>query len=301
MALSDNLKGAFLMSAAMAGFTISDAMVKMVSPLMNVGQIMLIRGVMTTVLVYLIARHMGALRPLKLVINRMFAVRLITEVMASITYLAALSMIPLANASSILQAMPLAVTLGAALFLAEPVGWRRWLAILIGFAGVLIIIRPGTDGFTSASMLVVACVAFAATRDLATKKLNPNIPSLFVTVITSFTVSIVGALLIVPFGGWQPVTWAGFLPLVLGAFTLFVGYQAIIMAMRTGEVSFIAPFRYTSLLWSLSLGIFLLGEHPDGWMLTGAAIVIAAGLYAFYRENRLQKHLASANPNPNVA
>lgn len=298
MALSDNIKGAILMSAAMAGFTINDAMVKTVIPQMNIGQIMFIRGALTTLLVFLIAWRMGALRPVKVVMNRLILLRMLAESMSSITYLTALAMIPLANANSILQAMPLAVTLGAAVFLGEPVGWRRWLAIVVGFIGVLIIIRPGTAGYSLASVLVVLCVFFAAMRDLATRKLSDDIPSLFVTVITSATVSIVGAVLIVPYGGWQPVSWSGFLPLAFGALMLFVGYQTVIMAMRTGEVSFIAPFRYTSLLWAMALGVFLLHEELDTWMLAGAAIVIAAGLYTFYRESRKRSHIAAATQNP---
>jgi drug/metabolite transporter (DMT)-like permease len=300
MAANDNLKGAALMAASMAGFTINDAMVKKVSPLMNVGEIMLLRGLMTTLLVFLIAWRLGALRPIKIVLNRMIAARMVAEALASITYLAALSMMPLSNTASILQAMPLAVTMGAALFLGEPVGWRRWAAIIVGFIGVLVIIRPGTGDYGIGSILVVLCVIFAAARDLVTRKISSDIPSLFVTVITSFTISMVGAVLIVPFGGWRPVTMEGFLPLAFGSVMLFVGYQSIIMAMRTGEVSFIAPFRYTSLLWSLVLGIFMLGEHPDVWMLTGAAIVIAAGLYTFYREAQNSRKLAAESTNPNA-
>lgn len=300
MAISDNLKGATLMAASMAGFTINDAMVKKVSPLMNVGEIMLLRGLMTTALVFLIAWRLGALRPIPMVFNKMIMIRMAAEAMASITYLAALSMMPLSNTSSILQAMPLAVTMGAALFLGEPVGWRRWAAIIVGFIGVLIIIRPGTGDYGLGSILVVLCVIFAAIRDLVTKRINSDIPSLFITVVTSFSIALVGGALIVPFGGWRPITWEGILPLAFGAIMLFVGYQAIIMAMRTGEVSFIAPFRYTSLLWSLALGVFMLGEHPDFWMLTGAAIVIMAGLYTFYREAQRSRRLAADSANPNA-
>ena len=301
MAINENIKGALLMATAMAGFTSSDAMVKLVSEDMNVGQIMFIRGLGSSILILLIAWRLGALRGLAALRNPYFALRTLAEVVASITYLTALSLIPLPNASAILQALPLAVTMGAALFLAEPVGWRRWGAILVGFCGVLIIIRPGAEGFTGASLLVVGSVIGAATRDLVTKKIDRAIPSLFISAVTSIVITTVGAILIVPYGGWKPVSFGNLAALTFGAATLVMGYQTIIMAMRTGEISFIAPFRYLSLVFSILLGIFVLAEMPDFWMLVGASIVIAAGLYAFYREHKLHRKLAmiDSNPTPN--
>lgn len=286
MALSSNTKGALLMAASMAGFTINDALTKAVTPYMNVGQIMLLRGVMTTMLVYLIARRMGALVHIRSLIQPLVLLRILCETLSTIAYLSALKQMPLANASSILQSLPLAVTLGAALFLREPVGWRRWTAIIVGFIGVLIIIRPGPEGFTHASIYVVLSVFFAASRDLVTKKIDTAIPSLSVTLSTAVGITLTGAVLVVPFGGWQPVSGTNFATLALASVLLFVGYQSIIMAMRTGEISFIAPFRYMSLLWAVVLGMVLFGEVPDAWMMTGAAIVIASGLYTFYRENK---------------
>jgi drug/metabolite transporter (DMT)-like permease len=301
MALNDNIKGALLMALAMAGFTINDAMVKLVSPDMNAGQIMFIRGALTSIMIFAVAWKMGALRSLRVLADRYLALRVAGEIIASITYVTALGMIPLPNASAILQALPLAVTMGAAIFLAEPVGWRRWIAILLGFTGVLVIIRPGAEGFTLASLLVVTCVFAAAARDLATKLIDPTTPTLFIAAVTALAITLIGGLLILPYGGWRPVTSGHFAALLFGSVMLFAGYQTIIMAMRTGAISFIAPFRYTSLIWSIVLGIVLLSEMPDIYMLTGSAIVIAAGLYAFYRENQLHRRLAAASTNPTIS
>ena len=289
MALNDNIKGALLMSLAMASFTINDAMVKLVTDDLTTGQIMFIRGAMTSVLILAVAWRLKALRPLKTMMDPWFLVRTASEIVASITYIHALSFIPLPNASAILQALPLAVTVGAAFLLAEKVGWRRWIAIMVGFAGVMIIIRPGAEGFTAASLLVVGSVVSAAARDIATKKIDPATPSLYISAVTSVTITIVGALLIEPFGGWNPVSLRDLGELAFGSVMLFAGYQTLIMAMRTGEISFIAPFRYTSLVWAILLGLFLLGNIPDKWMLVGASVVIAAGLYAFHRETVLQR------------
>lgn len=289
MALNNNIKGALLMSLAMASFNFNDAMIKLVTGELTTGQIMAIRGVMTSAMILAVAWRLGALRPPSVVLDRWIALRTAGEIVAAITYVYALSMIPLPNAAAILQALPLAVTMGAALFLGESVGWRRWLAILIGFLGVMIIIRPGAEGFSFASLLVVGSVFGAATRDLATKKIDPAVPSLMISLIAAVAITVTGTLMIGITGTWKPVSGHNYLILAFGSVMLFAGYQTIIMAMRTGEISFIAPFRYTSLLWAIALGILLIGEMPDRWMLAGSAVVVTAGLYAFYRETVIQR------------
>lgn len=286
MQLSRNLQGALLMSAAMAGFTFNDALVKSVTGSLSTAQIMFVRGLFTSILVLILAHWFGALRSPKLILRPAVLVRILAEVGASITYIWALGQIPLANASAILQALPLAVTLGAAVFLAEPVGWRRWSAIIAGFIGVLIVVRPGPEGFTLASGIVIVCVIFAATRDLVTRKISPDIPSLYISATTAIAITVAGGLLIVPTGGWQPMDLGQTGILFAASILLLLGYQCIVLTMRTGEISFIAPFRYTSLIWSLSLGMLMFAEIPDAWVITGVLIIVASGLYTFSRENR---------------
>lgn len=298
MQLSANLRGAGFMGLAMAGFTCNDALVKAVSGVMNAGQIMLVRGVFTSLLVLLLARHFGAMRSFRLVLTPAIGLRVLAEVSASIAYIWALGHMPLANASAILQALPLAVTLGAALFLREPVGWRRWLAILVGFLGVLIVLRPGPEGFTWAAVCVLASVVFAATRDLCTRRIDPAVPSLFISVITATAITLTGAVLVVPLGGWQPMSM-GSLGLLAGAsLLLLVGYQFIVLAMRNGEIAVVAPLRYTSLVWSIGIGMLFFAEEPDIWMITGVAIIIGSGLYAFARENKRRTPIVTLPATP---
>ena len=302
MANNDNIRGAVLMSLAMAGFTLGDGMVKMVTPDLNTGQIIFIRGIMTCTLILTVAWRMKAFRSIGQLLDPWLALRTVSEILAAVTYIHALASLPLPNAAAILQALPLAVTMGAALFLHEKVGWRRWVAIAVGFAGVLVIIRPGAEGFTTASLLVVLSVVAAATRDIATKKISHDVPSLMVAGVAALGVTATGAALIVPLGGWRPVAAEHVGLLAIASMALFTGYQAIIMSMRTGEISFIAPFRYTSLLWAIVLGIVLLGEMPDRWMLTGAAIVIGAGIYTFHRESMRKRHtVAEIENNPKMS
>lgn len=272
------------MSLSMAGFTFNDSIVKLLTGDLNVAQLMFLRGAVASLLIYLLARQRRALRPLRLLLDRWVAMRIIGELGGTLTFLVGLSHIPLANASAILQALPLAVTMAAALFLSEPVGWRRWGAILAGFVGVLIIVRPGLEGFSPYALMIVGTVIFAAVRDIATRKVNAAIPSLFLSTITAAVVAIAGLFLIGPMGGWNPVSATDFALISLAACLLLVGYQFIIMSMREGEISFIAPFRYTSFIWALLLGVVVFGEYPDAFMITGGAIVICSGLYTLYRE-----------------
>ncbi|OAP42654.1 hypothetical protein AU381_15900 [Sinorhizobium glycinis] len=287
---SANIRGIVFMALAMAGFSCNDALVKSVTGVMNTGQIMFIRGLMTTLMILVIAHRFGALRPVRTVFRPVIMLRIAMEALASLTYISALAHIPLANASAIMQALPLAVTLGAALFLSEPVGWRRWSAIVIGFLGVLIVLRPGPEGFTPAALTVVACVFFTATRDLCTRRIGSDVPSLFITVTTALVTTLVGAALIVPFGGWQPVSAMSFTHLAGASVLLMLGYQTIVLAMRDGDISVIAPFRYTSLLWAITIGMVFFSETPDGWMLTGVAVIVGSGLYTFYRESLRGRH-----------
>ncbi|MBB3947729.1 drug/metabolite transporter (DMT)-like permease [Rhizobium skierniewicense] len=286
MALTDNTRGALLMALAMACFTINDAFTKSVTPYINTGQILFVRGVITCVLVFFIARQMGALRPLKTIMRPIILMRCLCEVAASILYLRALATMGFANVSAIMQSLPLAVTLGAAIFLREPVGWRRWTAILVGFIGVLIILRPAPDGFTTVSLLVVGAVFVTAGRDLLTRRMYTDIPSLTVTMTTAVVNTIFGAALIVPFGGWQPMDVSVWFHLFAAAILVVIGYQAVILSMRSGDIAFVAPFRYTSMIWAFSIGYIVFGEKMTPWILLGTAIIVASGLYTFYRESR---------------
>lgn len=284
MALSPNLRGSLFMAIAMAGFTFNDAITKVVVETMNTGQVMMVRGLFATAMIGLLAWSQGALKFPRHAAHPMVALRVCAELMATVFFLAALAHMPLANVSAVLQALPLAVTMGAALFLGEAVGWRRWLAIVAGFTGVMIIVRPGLEGFNAYSLMALGCVMFCAVRDLATKRIPSEVPSLLVSTATSAAVTIAGGILIAPFGGWTPMSTGSVGLLAAAAVLLIIGYQFIIMAMRVGDISFVAPFRYTALVWAILLGFLVFGDVPDAAMIVGASIVVGSGLYALYRE-----------------
>ena len=170
------------MTVGMASFTINDAITKLVSSEMCFGQVMLVRGVFATVLIAALALHRRALRPPRTPgMMKPVALRVAAEVGGTVAFLTAIVHLPLANTAAIFQALPLAVTLGAALAFREPVGWRRWMAIIAGFIGVLIIVRPGLEGFNQYSLFALGSVVFFAVRDLATRPIPAHIPSLFIT------------------------------------------------------------------------------------------------------------------------
>lgn len=216
------------------------------------------------------------------------------EMVGSFFYVAALAFAPLVTATAIFQAMPLAVTMGAALFLGERVGWRRWAAILVGFGGVMIIIRPAAEGFEPASLLAVGSVVGLSVRDVFTRRVPPAIDTMLLTAWGFLAVGLVGAVQILVTGGAVWPTGPESL-LLLGALVFgAVGYWWLTESTRVGELSAIMPFRYSRLLFALLIGVLLFGERPDGWTLLGAAVIVGSGTYAFARERERARARAAA-------
>lgn len=282
--LSDNFKGAILMVATMLAYTLNDGMMKYLFADMDLFQAVLLRGVLTLPLLGLFLWYRRALLcRLSSRDWRFVALRVGAEIGATVAFLTALKHMPLANVAAILQALPLAVTMAAALFLHEPVGWRRWSAILVGFAGVLIVIRPGMEGFSVYSLYVLGAVGFITLREITTRQLSPKVPSLTVVVSTSVGITIVGAVMM-PTIAWSPVSPIGWLALAGAAGAVVFGYLFSVMAMRVGDISFVAPFRYTSMIWAICLGVIMFGDWPDTMTLVGTVVIVVTGIYSFHRE-----------------
>jgi len=289
MPLSPNHQGALFMCVSQAAFTLNDTLVKLATDTVGIGQIMLVRGVFATVLITLLVWRLGHFPALRLLISPAVAVRIVGEIGGTCFFLIALSHLPLANVSAVFQSLPLAVTMGAALFFGEKVGPRRWLAIVIGFVGVVIIVRPGMEGFTYYSIYVLLSVMFCTVRDLATRHIHQAMPSTFISLLTAASVTVCGAVLLPSTGGWVALT-PGLVAMLAGAAILvLIGYQFIIQSMRVGDISFIAPFRYSALLWAIGCGYLVFGNFPDMPMLVGSAIVVGSGIYTLYRERIVGK------------
>lgn len=287
--MSPNLRGAVLMMATMACFTFNDTLVKMTEGAVPLFQLIFLRGVLTTLL---IVGARGRLGRMHFDIARrdwvLIALRSCAEVTATFLFLSALFNMPLGNATAILQALPLTVTLASAVVLGEAVGWRRMTAIAIGFVGVLLIVKPGAAGFTIWSLYAVGAVCCVTVRDLVTRELSPDVPSISVTLISAMTV-MTGAGIVSTFQPWAPVSGAHGLLIAAAAIFILGGYYFSIRVMRVGEVSFVAPFRYTGLVCALILGWMVFGEWPDNWTLLGAAIVVGTGAFTLYREGKASR------------
>ncbi|SFQ33438.1 S-adenosylmethionine uptake transporter [Roseivivax halotolerans] len=283
---ADNAKGAGLMMASMAAFTINDAFVKAAGAALPLGQILLLRGAISICALVVLARMLGALRAVPRRDAVLIALRSLAEVGAAYFFLTALLALPIANVTAILQTLPLTVTLGAALFFGEEVGWRRWAAIGVGFCGMLLIVRPGTEDFTAASVYVLIAVLFVTVRDLTTRRMSAGVPSLLVTLSAAVAVTLFASGLTLV-QGWQPLS-VGTGGLVLGS-AIFVsaGYFLSVAVMRVGDISAVAPFRFTGLLWALALGLLVFGEWPEPLTFAGAALVVGAGVFTLRRERRL--------------
>ncbi|MBN2905834.1 MAG: DMT family transporter [Rhodobacteraceae bacterium] len=288
----ENLRGIALMVAAMAGFAVEDMFVKRVSESLPVGQILVILGAGGAVAFALMAWARGQRLASRALLTRPVLLRNLGEVTGTLGYVMAIALTPLSSAAAILQATPLAVTLGAALFMGAQVGWRRWSAIGVGLFGVLLIIRPGLEGFQPASLFALLGVAGLALRDLATRATPRSVGSLQLSAYGFATLVPLGALMLLlgpapaPIDGPTAARLGG--ALVMGV----AGYYAIVEAMRLGEVAVVTPFRYSRLIFALVIGILAFGEQPDALTLTGAAIIIASGLYTLARERALSMRRA---------
>jgi S-adenosylmethionine uptake transporter len=296
-ALSDNTRGAVLMMTGMAAFTVNDTLMKLILGDIPMFQALFLRGIGTSLIFALIAWRMGALHLGQFPVRDrwLIVVRTLAEAFAAFFFMAALSQMSLANLTAILQALPLAITLGAALFLGEPVGWKRLAAIGVGFVGVMLIIRPGTDGFNVYSISALISVGFVTLRDLVTRSMSSQVPSLLV--------AFAAAVGVMALAGVASLTEPWVMPkaltiwYILAAKVFIVaGYLLSVMSVRVGDLGYVAPFRYTGLVWALLLGFLVFGDWPKAITLVGAAIVVATGLYTFARERRLRRAVATDAP-----
>ncbi|MGC6519843.1 MAG: DMT family transporter [Candidatus Puniceispirillaceae bacterium] len=285
----DNLRGAMLMAVSMLCFVLNDGLMKALFDSMSIYQAILLRGVITVPVIAVMAWQQGALVIRLAARDRLLvAVRVSAEVGATVGFLTALKYMPLANVTAILQVLPLTVTMAAALFLGESVGWRRWLAILIGLVGVIIIIRPGMQGFSVYSIWALGAVGCITVREIVTRKLSSGLPSLPVALATAIAIGGLGAVMI-PAVEWAPVSGDGWLLLAGASVAIIGGYLFSVMTMRVGDIGFVAPFRYTAMVWAIGLGLLMFGDLPDMATSIGTGIVIITGLYSLHRERRVRQ------------
>lgn len=286
----ENLRGSLLMVAAMAGFALEDMFVKALSKGLPVGEVLTLLGLGGALIFAALALVRGDRLLSRDILLPAVVARNFSELAGTIFFVSAIALTPLAQASAIQQATPLAVTLGAALFLGETVGWRRWMAIITGLIGVIIVVRPGTGGFSVLSLLAVASVAGLAARDVVTRKVPRRISSMQLATWGFASVIPAGLGLMAIQGAPMVMPDAPQVAMLLGAMVFgTAGYYALIGAMRIGEVAVITPFRYTRLIFAVIIGWAVFAERPDRYTLIGGAVIVASGLYTLWRQRRLAR------------
>ena len=278
------------MALAMASFVANDALVKFVSQSLPAAQLIFLRGLFAVALLLCAAHLMGLLRkpakgmlgPVQQVMLRPVLIRSALDALATMVYLASLFHLPLGNATAINMATPLMITLFVVLAWHEKVSMGRWVAILIGFAGVLMIVQPAADSFNAWALLCFAGTALHAARDLCTRKIPGHVPSVLITLGTAIAVTALAGVLSLA-QGWQAFTSVQLALLATASVFLSVGYYLLILSNRAGDMSVVAPFRYVGLLFALILGWAVWGDLPNALAWTGIALLLGAGLYMLRR------------------
>lgn len=285
------------MMMSMACFAVEDTFVKLLSARLPATQILFSIGFGGALITLVLAIVLNVNLADKILLNKHVISRTIADLFGALSFTSAMVLIPMSLLASILQATPLFVTLGAAILLGEKVGWRRWSAIFIGFLGVIIILQPGYGSFQVASLLGLAAVLCLALRDVVTRDMATEIPTLTVTFYACIAMGSAG-FIAYPFFGppIMPTTYETII-LICAAIIGLTGYFLLVLATREGDVSVIAPFRYSRLLFSLGLASLILGEELTLPILLGGLLVVSSGIYTFGRERRLVKIQKSINQN----
>ncbi len=285
----NNTKGSLFMVAAMAAFSIEDMLIKAAAETTSLGLILVLFGLGGMLIFILLTRRQGQSIFHPAILSKPVFMRAVCEIIGRFCFALAITLTPLSSASAILQATPLIAMIGAALIFGEQVGVKRWIAVLVGFVGVLMIIRPGLAGFEAASLFAVVSTLGFAGRDLATRAAPP--------VLSNLQLGVYGFLVLIPTGlimliyQNEPLQLNGNAAMQIAGAIVFgvIAYNSLTIAMRAGDVSVIAPFRYTRLLFALALGIFVFGESPDLLTLAGSLLIVASGAYTLMQTRKSLK------------
>ena len=282
----------------MLAFTLEDFTLKKATEFIPLSQLLIICGILGSIFFISCSRYTREPIFYKDSFNKTLIVRSIFEIMGRIFYALAIAFMPITNAASILQATPLVVVLGAVIFLNEKVGWRRWTAILTGFIGVLMIIQPGTNGFTIFSIFAVLGMIGFAGRDLATRMSPVGMSNyqlgsfgFYMVIIAGIILSVFNYIFFPENTIWETISFDAWIFVFANAIAGVSAYFCLTIAMRIGDVSFVTPFRYVRVLFAMFFGVVILGEQPNALVIIGSIIIVLSGIYIIMRRN--QKNLKS--------
>jgi drug/metabolite transporter (DMT)-like permease len=268
--------------------TVNDAMVKWLAQSYPVGQVMSLRGAFVIAIIVISAMARRRTSELRVSNWRLQLTRGALMSISTFLFVTALALMPIADAIAIAFAGPVIATALAALLLKESVGWRRWSAITLGFAGVVVMLRPTPDLIRLVAIVPLLAASVGAFRDIVTRRMGTGGESTPAIMLVSTSVVTIAGLFTIP-AGWMPLEIADVGMYVASALLIALAQSLMIESFRLGEVALVAPFKYTSLVWAVLLGVLVWGDVPDAWTWIGSTLVVGSGLYIWHRELVLAK------------
>ena len=281
--LSNNQRGVLAICGCMASYTVNDVLVKQILLTYPVGEVIFVRGIITSLLIGAIALVLGQAQELRAGLTRHVAARSLFDGLSTAGFIAALAHMKLANIAAVLQIAPLLITALSVVLYRETVGWRRWAAIGVGFFGALLVIKPVPSEFNIWAMVGAGSALAAALREIMTRRIGRKLPVLVVVFWGSLCITLLGLLFIATedwrgFGGWD------FLQLCVAAIFMCIALYLMALGFRDVDLSVVAPFRYSYLISSAVGGYLMFRELPDDWSVAGAILIVGGGIYTLHCE-----------------
>ena len=290
--LRANRRGIIALIISLGAFTANDAVVKLVARSYPPGEVILLRGLMTVVAIAAMMTMLGQARMARQALDGRVLARSLFDALGAVLFVSALVHMGLAELSAVLLVSPLIMTALSVLLNHEAVGWRRWTAIAVGFVGTLFVVKPTPSAFDAWALLGLGAAIAGAARDLTTRHIDPGVPVTVISLAALVAVMLMGALLGLG-ESWRMMAAADIGLLAAAAAFLGTGTYLVVIAFRDSEISLVAPFRYTLLLWSGLAGYVVFGELPDRFAIIGGSLIVASGLYALHREGVRRREKAA--------
>lgn len=290
----ENKRGIIALMAACALFTVNDTLTKVAALVYPTGEVLLVRGIMSIICLGVVVAWSHQFSWIRHLANPYVLLRALLDVSANVAFVLALTRMRLADLLAVNLVSPLLLTLLLVVFFGERIGWRRWTAILVGFSGTLLIVKPSTESLNVWALVALASAASSATRDVITRKIDPSVPTLAISFICVLAVTLSAPLMAWAFDEkWHMPNTEYMSFLLAAALLLSIGSTMAVSAFRNVDISVVAPFRYSLLIWGGIAGYVVFGEVSDLQSLSGAALIVGSGLYSLHRERVRHRELSA--------
>jgi drug/metabolite transporter (DMT)-like permease len=281
--LSNNQRGVLAIVGCMTAYTANDVLVKQILRTYPVGEVIFFRGLIAMLLIGAVALVLGHRKEIVAALSPLLTARSAFDGLSTAAFITALAHMPLANVAAVLQIGPLLITVLSIVLFREAVGWRRWIAIGVGFVGALFVIKPTPSSFDVWALIATASALFAALREISNRRIGRGVPVMVVAFWGAAGITLFGAVFAVT-ETWRMFETGDLIQLFVAS--VFVGIAIYLMALgfRDVDLSVVAPFRYSYLITSAVGGYLVFAELPDGWTVFGALLIVGSGIYTLHRE-----------------